>query len=366
MAESLALNPSRKKSAVVDGGARSKIPTAAPRALRSLTRATSAPALPPKAVESTDKMGGTPASGSNTASLNLGKLLARPDYGARAYDANARASYVANTTDGLRSEFYKARIVQESFHTAPIVFHAILNEEGNKVVPSESVPYMQGDSRALDPRQEAPPHLPQSTAPLPTLAIPFASSIPPSLASVGPASISVLPGVGKLPTNWGASATAAPFAPNANVPGLDEEAARLAESQALLARSASVALQGMAAANAATGFTDPSRIVAANVAKGAIPPTSSHWTSYNFRNVPGSAGPSGPTAVGSAPVGNPMTHGVAVGAHAAPSQQAGNGGGPGDDPGAGPPGGGGGPPYGFPGGAGYGGAGNNGERGGTQ
>ncbi|KAJ7716537.1 hypothetical protein B0H16DRAFT_1741194 [Mycena metata] len=280
--------------------------------------------------------------GKSTPHVELGKLLARPNHGARAYNADARASLVANTTDGLRTEFYKVR--EEALAMPTFVIQALPVIVEPTPAPFESVPYM----------KETPE---RSTL----VETPY--SIPPSLASVGPASISVLLGVGKLPTNWGGTPLTAPPTIGVNVNGLDSGVARLVGTQVQDARSASIALQGLAAANAATGLSDPTSIVAANAASSAIPPTSSHWTSYNFRNVPTLSGPSGPTAVGSAPVGNPVTQGIAAGVHVAPPQQLMNGGGPGDNPGAGPPGGGGGLPYGFPGGAGFGGAGNNGGTG---
>ncbi|KAJ7716198.1 hypothetical protein B0H16DRAFT_1741423 [Mycena metata] len=156
---------------------------------------------------------------------------------------------------------------------------------------------MKGDSGVFDPRRELPLHLPQ--------AIPSTSN--PSIPVRAPWSR-------QTAYQLGANSNAALPALNGNV---NEAAARFDEVQALLTRTASVALQGMAVANAA-------RIVAANVANGAIPPASSHWTSYNFRNVPGPAGQSGPTAVGSAPAGTPVTQGIAAGVHAAPPQQPGN------------------------------------------
>ncbi|KAJ7774025.1 hypothetical protein B0H16DRAFT_1450832 [Mycena metata] len=235
--------------------------------------------------------------------VELGKLLARPNYGARAYSAQARNHLVAETTSGLRSEFYKIHVRNPAVHEDVVVNIAAANDEASSA-PFETSTKV--DSGAAGARlYELPPHmsiLVSSTSNNP--------QVPPSLSSVGPGSVSVLPGVGKLPTGWGAG-SANNLAPASIVNGLPPivEGDTTDRSPTQAARDASIALRAAGAANGVQVHDNDAGVVNANVASRAIPQTTSHWTSYNFRNVPKTA-PTGTAIVpnSGAPAGANVTN----------------------------------------------------------
>ncbi|KAJ7744122.1 hypothetical protein B0H16DRAFT_1463345 [Mycena metata] len=235
--------------------------------------------------------------------VELGKLLTRPNYGARAYSAQARNHLVAETTSGLRSEFYKIHVRNPAVHEDVVVNIAAANDEASSA-PFETSTKV--DSGAAGARlYELPPHmsiLVSSTSNNP--------QVPPSLSSVGPGSVSVLPGVGKLPTGWGAG-SANNLAPASIVNGLPPivEGDTTDRSPTQAARDASIALRAAGAANGVQVHNNDAGVVNANVASRAIPQTTSHWTSYNFRNVPKTA-PTGTAIVpnSGAPAGANVTN----------------------------------------------------------
>ncbi|KAJ7667257.1 hypothetical protein B0H17DRAFT_1336134 [Mycena rosella] len=118
--------------------------------------------------------------------VELAKLLARPDYGARAYDSLAREQFVEKLTDGSRRDFYKDRSLERAAaHALP------LSPEPEVSAPVADKIAANGfilDSRAA-----------RSTRFL---------DMPQSLSSVGRGPVSVLPGVGLMP-QWPSDVTPA-------------------------------------------------------------------------------------------------------------------------------------------------------------
>ncbi|KAJ7027589.1 hypothetical protein C8F04DRAFT_1266829 [Mycena alexandri] len=218
------------------------------------------------------------AFGKDNTRVELGKLLARPNYGNHAYSAQARDHLVAETTDGLRTEFYKTPL-RNSVVPEEVVVNVVAATEEALSVLFEAPNASSGTegARLYDP----PPHL--------VLHVPTPSGkskVPPSLSSVGPGSVSVLPGVGKLPTGWGAG-NAGRFPPANIINDLGHTTGNLASGNAP-AQAARDAVLSLRAANAINSVQNTAGLVNVSVAARAIPQAASHWTSYNFRNIPDS------------------------------------------------------------------------------
>ncbi|KAF8175924.1 hypothetical protein K438DRAFT_1770833 [Mycena galopus ATCC 62051] len=116
--------------------------------------------------------------------------------------------------------------------------------------------------------------------------------VPPSLSTAGQGAVNALPGVGRLPVGWGdgsaAAQTGALSAQSVPFP----EGATLREVNAILAPEAptnSAELMNERLGNSAPNVPPITPAAVPNLSTNAIPLMASHWTSYNFRNLPANA-----------------------------------------------------------------------------
>ncbi|KAJ7334634.1 hypothetical protein DFH08DRAFT_965381 [Mycena albidolilacea] len=149
------------------------------------------------------------ASGKEGGQVELGKLLVRPDYARRAYSVHVRDTLVNDTTDGLRTEFYKVKVLTN----APLLNVPVqVLPDSTAQYSSVSNPLPHADSGANSHfRREVPPHIDHSRG------------VPASLSSVGRGSVSVLPGAGPIPMQWGTSKAATAAAAASGLPPVAEE-----------------------------------------------------------------------------------------------------------------------------------------------
>ncbi|KAF8170876.1 hypothetical protein K438DRAFT_1982436 [Mycena galopus ATCC 62051] len=207
-----------------------------------------------------------------SADIELGKLFARPNYRLLVEDPDVRTRLIAKSAYGTCTQFYRDRATGEAIAipAQSILFEFNAVNSGKAVVPEGMHPAI---------------HF----AHIPSLLV------PPLLSTAGQGAVNSLLGVRSLPVRWSNSTSAVnsgalsvraiPFSEGAS---LWEVRNALAESNPPAPVNSTIKQSYISAVLPAPSHPTAVNIVPSLLAN-TIPLLASHWTSYNFRNLPANA-----------------------------------------------------------------------------